>query len=164
MSKGTLSNPKCCDDPDLEYQAYSLYQCNNCMEVFSPENHANAVSNDMEPQQGDHTRMSNENEMSRLPKREYTTAAMINIHDAREELGHGNLGFADQALAVAQRQLIYAGSKDIGQLPAARDLDNHIKSELSKKNRKIEHLEEQIEALEEDKAKLRKILSEDEDD
>lgn len=34
----------CCEDPDLEYQCYSLYQCNNCGAVLQPTNHKNAVN------------------------------------------------------------------------------------------------------------------------
>lgn len=33
----------CCDNQDLEYQCYSLYQCNNCGAVFSPRNHKGSI-------------------------------------------------------------------------------------------------------------------------
>lgn len=33
------SEEDCCEDPDIEYQIYSLSQCMNCMQVFKPPNH-----------------------------------------------------------------------------------------------------------------------------
>lgn len=93
-----------------------------------------------------------------LSERDNKTGAMINVQEARDCLSTGNLQGADEALAVAQRQLIYAGAKDIGPLENANnDYSNAIFTELSRREDKIERLEGELEEYEETIQELRDI-------
>jgi len=50
------------------------------------------------------------------------TGALVNIHQAREELKDFRLQSAEEHLVSAQRLVLLSGAKDIGPLESARDL------------------------------------------
>lgn len=102
-------------------------------------------------------------DLRKAPRYDYMTGALLLIHEARREMGHGNLRRSDECLAVAERMAIMAGAQDIGQLQNSRDLpDNVFKRDSGEGDVGVEDLPDQLHDIDDDTLMALSVVVEEE--